>query len=50
MYHKDYLLDPLTGRVHGHGADNPHGAMKHINIKLPDGTKVVINIAPLRGP
>jgi hypothetical protein len=50
MFHKDYLIDPQTGRVYGHGADNPHGAMRHINIKLPDGTKVVINIAPLRGP
>ncbi len=43
-YHKDYLVDPSTGRIYGHGEGNPHGAGKHINIKLPSGDKVTIII------
>ncbi len=46
MYHKDYQVDPRTGRVFGHGPDNAHGAFKHINVKLPDGRKVTIIIEP----
>lgn len=44
MYHKDYLFDPDTGRIFGHGVDNPHGANKHINVKLPSGDKATIFI------
>jgi len=46
IYHKDYHFDPKTGRIYGHGEGNPHGNFKHINVKLPDGTKVTIIIAP----
>jgi hypothetical protein len=46
IYHKDYQIDPKTGRNYGHGADNPHGGYKHVNIKLPDGRKVTIIIEP----
>jgi hypothetical protein len=46
IYHKDYHVDPRTRRIYGHGADNRHGGFKHINVKLPDGTKVVIEIEP----
>ncbi|MEL6862995.1 MAG: polymorphic toxin-type HINT domain-containing protein [Bacteroidota bacterium] len=43
-YHKDYHIDPATGRVKGHRADNVHGNYPHINIKRKDGKKVIINI------
>ncbi|MEL6865014.1 MAG: polymorphic toxin-type HINT domain-containing protein [Bacteroidota bacterium] len=43
-YHKDYHIDPATGRVKGHGANNAHGTYPHINIKRKDGKKVIINI------
>ena len=46
MYHKDYLVDPKTGRIYGHDINNPHGDFKHINIKLPNGSKVTIKITP----
>jgi hypothetical protein len=46
IYHKDYHFDPRTGRIYGHGPGNPHGGFKHINVKLPDGTKVTIGIEP----
>jgi hypothetical protein len=46
IYHKDYQFDPDTGRIYGHGPGNPHGDFKHINVKLPDGTKVTIIIEP----
>lgn len=46
IFHKDYHFDPKTGRIYGHGAGNPHGGFKHINIKLPDGRKVTIIIEP----
>ena len=46
MFHKDYIIDPETGRIKGHGPGNTHAKMKHINIKLPSGKKVVINIEP----
>jgi RHS repeat-associated protein len=44
-YHKDYAINPKTGRVFGHDElSNPHGEHPHINIKRKDGTKVLINI------
>ena len=43
-YHKDYAVDPKTGRVRGHGPNDAHGEYPHINIKRTDGTKVIINI------
>lgn len=43
-YHKDYAIDPKTGRVRGHGLNDDHGKHPHINIKRTDGIKVVINI------
>ncbi|WP_218032724.1 hypothetical protein [Paenibacillus ehimensis] len=43
-YHKDYAIDPISGRVRGHTEDNEHGAYPHINIKRKDGKKVLINI------
>ncbi|KHN93117.1 hypothetical protein BSK69_19075 [Pectobacterium actinidiae] len=43
-YHKDYGIDPATGRVRGHGPNDEHGRYPHINIKRRDGIKVVINI------
>ncbi|OAT33421.1 hypothetical protein M976_00168 [Buttiauxella ferragutiae ATCC 51602] len=43
-YHKDYSVDPTTGRVRGHGPNDDHGNYPHINIKRRDGVKVVINI------
>jgi hypothetical protein len=44
-YHKDYPMDPTTGRVCGHSdPSNPHGASPHINIKRTDGVKVEIRI------
>jgi RHS repeat-associated protein len=43
-YHKDYAIDPKTGRVRGHGLEDAHGEHPHINVKRDDGTKVVINI------
>jgi len=43
-YHKDYAIDPISGRVRGHGTNNAHGQYPHINIKKTDGTKVIINI------
>ncbi|WP_206108306.1 hypothetical protein, partial [Paludisphaera soli] len=46
IYHKDYHFDPRTDRIYGHGPKNPHGGFKHINVKLPDGTKVTIGIEP----
>jgi hypothetical protein len=46
IYHKDYHFDPRTDRIYGHGPENPHGGFKHINVKLPDGTKVTIGIEP----
>ena len=46
IYHKDYHFDPRTNRIYGHGPENPHGGFKHINVKLPDGTKVTIGIEP----
>lgn len=46
LYHKDYNINPNTNRIYGHDASNPHGANKHINIKLPDGRKVTIIIDP----
>ena len=46
LYHKDYIIDKNTGRIKGHGPENIHAKMKHINVKLPDGTKVVIEIEP----
>lgn len=44
MYHKDYLVDPKSGRIFGHDAGNPHGGNKHINVKLPSGDKATIFI------
>lgn len=36
-YHWDDVLD-AAGNVAGHGADNVHGAMRHVQIHLrPDG-------------
>ncbi len=46
MFHKDYQVDPDTGRICGHSATNPHGDFKHINVKLPDGRMVTIIIDP----
>ena len=46
MYHKDYQMDPATGRIYGHAEGNPHGDYKHINIKLGDGSKSAIMIRP----
>jgi len=43
-YHKDYAVDPSTGRVRGHDPNNAHGEHPHINIKRTDGVKVLINI------
>lgn len=43
-YHKDYSVDPKTGRVRGHSPNDAHGDYPHINIKRKDGVKVVINI------
>lgn len=43
-YHKDYAIDPETGRVRGHGPNDAHGNFPHINIKRKDGVKVIINI------
>ncbi|WRY61693.1 RHS repeat-associated core domain-containing protein [Kosakonia cowanii] len=43
-YHKDYAIDPNTGRVRGHAPSDDHGTYPHINIKRTDGVKVVINI------
>ncbi len=43
-YHKDYAIDPATGRVRGHAPTDDHGNFPHINIKREDGIKVVINI------
>jgi RHS repeat-associated protein len=43
-YHKDYAIDPATGRVMGHSDSNQHGDCPHINIKRTDGKKVLINI------
>ncbi|WP_425464201.1 RHS repeat-associated core domain-containing protein [Paenibacillus lentus] len=43
-YHKDYAIDPKTGRVRGHADNNDHGTFPHINIKRKDGKKVLINI------
>lgn len=43
-YHKDYSIDPVTGRVRGHGTIDEHGEFPHINIKRKDGVKVVIRI------
>ena len=43
-YHKDYPIDPGTGRVCGHAEGNPHGESPHINIKRTDGVKVEIRI------
>jgi hypothetical protein len=43
-YHKDYAMDPKTGRVCGHAKGNPHGESPHINIKRTDGVKVEIRI------
>lgn len=40
-YHKDYAIDPKTGRVYGHEA-SPHGHLPHINIMRKDGVEVVI--------
>ena len=34
------------GEVYGHPGENPHKLFKHINIKLPGGTKVAIKIKP----
>lgn len=45
MYHKDYLMNS-KGEVYGHPGENPHKLFKHINVKLPDGTKVTIKIKP----
>jgi RHS repeat-associated protein len=46
IYHKDYQFNPETGRIYGHGPGNQHGDFKHINVKLPDGSKVTIGIEP----
>ena len=46
LYHKDYIVDPDTGRICGHSEGNPHGDQKHINIKLASGKKVAILIKP----
>ncbi|MBS7443885.1 RHS repeat-associated core domain-containing protein [Enterobacter sp. 120016] len=43
-YHKDYAIDPETGRVRGHASTDEHGNFPHINIKRADGVKLVINI------
>ena len=43
-YHKDYAIDPNTGRVRGHAPSNDHGTYPHIKIKRTDGVKVAINI------
>ncbi|WP_179223621.1 hypothetical protein [Paenibacillus tyrfis] len=43
-YHKDYAIDPKTGRVRGHAEDNEHGAFHHINNKKKRWKKVLINI------
>jgi hypothetical protein len=45
IYHKDYLMNS-KGEVYGHPGENPHKLFKHINIKLPGGTKVAIKIKP----
>lgn len=45
-YHKDYNIDPETGRIYGHNEQNRHGTYKHINIKLSNGRKVTIKITP----
>ena len=45
IYHKDYLMDS-NREVYGHPGENPHKLFKHINVKLPDGTKVTIKIKP----
>jgi RHS repeat-associated protein len=42
MYHRDYDRDPNTGKIYGHGEDNPHGDDPHINVKRPDGSKAVV--------
>jgi hypothetical protein len=46
LYHKDYLIDKKTGLIYDHGPDNPNAKFKHINVKLPDGSKVTIEIEP----
>ncbi|WP_236545797.1 MULTISPECIES: hypothetical protein [Enterobacter] len=43
-YHKDYAIDPETGRVRGHASTDGHGNFPHMNIKRADGVKLVINI------
>ncbi len=43
-YHKDYAIDPQTGRIRGHGLTNTHGTYPHVNIKRTDGTLVLIDI------
>jgi hypothetical protein len=40
-YHWDELMDS-TGRVVGHGLDNPHGFMQHLQIKTESGRKITI--------
>jgi hypothetical protein len=45
IYHKDYQMNS-KGEVYGHPGENPHKLFKHINVKLPDGTKVTIKIKP----
>jgi RHS repeat-associated protein len=47
-YHKDYAIDPQTGRVRGHLPDNLHGEYPHINIKREDGMLLIINIVDQR--
>ncbi len=40
-YHWDDVLD-ADGRVVGHGLDNPHGHMKHLQIIDELGRKITI--------
>ncbi|MDI9341690.1 MAG: RHS repeat-associated core domain-containing protein [Sediminibacterium sp.] len=42
-YHKDYAIDPETGRVRMH-KNTEHGQYPHINIMRTDGVEVIIYI------
>ena len=39
LFHKDYEVNPATGRICGHTETNKHHHQKHINIKLANGKK-----------
>ncbi|MEM6272616.1 MAG: hypothetical protein AAF998_24605, partial [Bacteroidota bacterium] len=43
-YHKDYSIDPSTGRVRGHDPSDLNGEFPHINIKRKDKKTVLIKI------